>query len=53
MIPELKKIWKIYIHVFPDKRPVSEIDENLHVFSKSNEENYIVKDFGAQEMEVA
>ena len=57
MIPEIEKIWKIYI--FPDKSPkittlpVSEIDENLHTFSTSNEESYIIKDLFAPEMEVA
>ena len=37
----------------PTTLPVSEIDENFHIFSTSNEENYIIKDFDAPEMEVA
>ena len=32
--------------------PVSESDENLHIFSTSTEENYIIKDFGAPEIEL-
>ena len=57
MIPEIEKIWKIYI--FPDKSPkmtnlpVSEIDENLQIFSTSNEENHIIKDVFAPELKVA
>ena len=33
--------------------PVTEIDENIHIFSTSNDENYIIKMCFASEMEVA
>ena len=57
MIPEIEIIWKIYI--LPDKSPkitnlpASEIDENLHIFSTSNAENYLIMDFFAPELKVA